>query len=181
MFCKCHSSPISPSPAEQYLFTHSSGQHTFRQEFFAKTNRFKKGLSCIVMYCLLMLFAHKLCAESHCWILTFSSCLACNLWKCCTPWKWTAFGRDLMCSINVLGICITLWCNGHSCKEKVHLCINSEQFLFGFMAFWNRYMHHAALSTLLLSVYDDDNDDDDAFIQEPVIGQSLVISPGFIV
>lgn len=42
-------------------------------------------------------------------------------------------------------------------------------------------MHHAALSTLLLSVYDDDNDDDDAFIQEPVIGQSLAISPGFIV
>lgn len=42
-------------------------------------------------------------------------------------------------------------------------------------------MRHAALSTLLLSVYDDDNDDDDAFIQESVIGHSLVISPGFIV
>lgn len=46
-------------------------------------------------------------------------------------------------------------------------------------------MRHAALSTLLPSVYDDDDDDDDAYSQRPVIGQTLLYSPvllpGFIV
>lgn len=48
-------------------------------------------------------------------------------------------------------------------------------------------IHHAALATLLLSVYDghDDDDDDDAYIQGAAIGQTLIHSPvllpGFIV
>lgn len=36
---------------------------------------------------------------------------------------------------DVLSICIMLWYNGHRCTETVFLCITSEQFLFGFMAF----------------------------------------------